>query len=851
MLLASVLILFAAALVAPLAPKHLGRWSGLLIALAPAAAFAYFLSLIPSVYHTAEGLASITGAAHSANSHAGAPTHATEYPAFLASWVSQLDINLALRADGLALLFALLITGIGTLITVYAGDYLNGHPHHSRFFGYLLAFMASMLGLVLADDIISLFIFWELTSITSYLLIGFDHQKEDSRKAALQALLTTGLGGMALLAGLILTGIAAGTTRISEIVTNPEAIAASPLLPAIITLLLLGAFTKSAQFPFHSWLPGAMAAPTPVSAYLHSSTMVKAGVYLIARFNPAFAETAAWSITLIIVGGFTMVFAAYLSTRQTVFKRLLAFSTISSLATMVMLLGFGEKGALAAMAYLLAHAMFKGAMFLVAGNLDHGAHVKDAEATGGLATRMPLTAAAAILAAVSMAGVPPMFGFAGKELMLKASIGSWDGAWPLAILFGAAATLAGLATVFVALMVGFKPFFGDRPVDDAKREHLLHAHENLPMLWIGPMALAILGILAGIAPALFAEPLVASSTLSAAASLPEIHLDLAHLLKPSIAMALSIVAVTGGIALYAFRWWWVETTRFTDKLEPLSADRGFQRCLNGTLAAAKWQTSLLQNGNLRTYIKTLVLTLCALGFWAIFFRGALGTPILSLEIDILDIAIITSMALSTVLVCLANSRLAAVAMMGIVGFGVATTFVLYGAPDVAMTQFAIETLTVIIFVLVFYHLPRFASYSSKRARIADAAISLVFGALMTCFVLVATGNRIAEPISQHYAERSYLDAFGRNVVNVILVDYRGVDTMGEIFVLGLAAIAVFGLLKLRTGKAAIRQKQGIIQQADPEEQIEDTLGYGAPSRTPEDADNSAHARAAGQAGGHQ
>lgn len=811
MILASVLILLAAAIVAPLSARFLGRWCGLLVGLAPAAVFALFASMLPEVLSVASATDQLTGPG---------------FPEQSIAWVEQLGVNLALRIDGLAMLFALLITGIGTLVVVYAGDYLHGHPHHGRFFAYLLGFMASMLGVVIADDIITLFIFWELTSITSYLLIGFDHHKEDSRKAALQALVTTGLGGLALLAGLILLGLAAGTTRISEITQMGDLIAASPLLPGIVVLLLLGAFTKSAMWPFHAWLPGAMAAPTPVSAYLHSSTMVKAGVYLIARMNPAFAEVPAWSWTLILVGGFTMVFAGYLSTRQTVFKKLLAFSTISSLATMIMLLGFGPAGAIAAMAYLFAHAMFKGAMFLVAGCLDHGAHVKDAEASGGLAARMPLTATAAILAAISMAGIPPMFGFAGKELMLKASIGSWEGGWPLAVLFGAAATLAGLATVFVAIMVGFKPFFGQRPIDDAKREHLLHAHENSPMLWLGPMTLAVLGIVAGIMPALFAQSIVDSSAASVAGAFEKAHLDLSYLLKPSIAMLLSFIAVAGGIALFVYRWWWKETTRFTDRLEPLSSERGFWRCLNGTLAFAQWQTEILQNGNLRTYIKTIVLTLSAVGFWAIYFRGALGSPELALDIQLLDVVLITSMIIATIGVCFMESRLAAVAVLGVVGFCVAMTFVLYGAPDVAMTQFAIETLTVIIFVLVFYHLPRFVIYSDKRARIVDAVIALTFGGLMTSFVLVATGNRFSMPISEYFAQHSYTDAFGRNVVNVILVDFRGIDTFGEIVVLGIAAIGVFALLKFRSGHMA-RKSSGSFTAADSSAPVDDTLSYEA------------------------
>ncbi|MGP1310943.1 MAG: proton-conducting transporter transmembrane domain-containing protein, partial [Phycisphaerales bacterium] len=401
MLLGSVGILAVLAALAPTLHRVLGPargWSGVLLAVAPAA-----LAIWMAFTH---GPAVLRGEA------------ATESTA----WVDGLSVALAARLDGLALLFAMLVLGVGAFVLVYASGYLRGHSQLGRFYATLLAFMASMLGLVLADNIVLLFIFWELTSITSYLLIGFDHEREKARKAALQALLVTGLGGMAMMAGLILLGVGSGTWSVSEILAGDASwMVGHAWTPWIVGLILLGAFTKSAAFPFHFWLPGAMEAPTPVSAYLHSSTMVKAGVYLVARMTPAFEGLAMWSDALMLFGGFTTAFAAYLASRETYYKRILAYTTVSSLGAMLMLLGMGEEGAVAAMVYLLAHAMFKGALFLVAGSVDHGAHVKDVERAGGLARAMPVTAACAALAAISMAGVPATFGFAGKEVFLKSA----------------------------------------------------------------------------------------------------------------------------------------------------------------------------------------------------------------------------------------------------------------------------------------------------------------------------------------------------------------------------------------------------------------------------------------------
>ena len=367
-----------------------------------------------------------------------------------------LGVNLSFTVDGLSLLFALLISGVGALVLVYAGGYLAGSPQLGRLYAFLLFFMASMLGLVLADNLLLLFVFWELTSLSSYLLIGFDHERAEARAAALQALLVTGGGSLALLAGFLLLGQVGGSLELSALLSRPGAVTAHLLYVPILLLVLAGAFTKSAQFPFHFWLPAAMAAPTPVSAYLHSATMVKAGVYLLARLSPVLGGTDFWVWLVTVTGSATMLVGAYLALRQSDLKLILAYSTVSALGVMTSLLGLG--GALAvraALAFLLGHALYKGALFLVAGALDHQTGTRDVDRLAGLARAMPITALAAGLAALSMAGIPPLFGFIAKELSYEATLHAPASAWVTA-----AAVLANALLVAAAGLAGLKPFLG-------------------------------------------------------------------------------------------------------------------------------------------------------------------------------------------------------------------------------------------------------------------------------------------------------------------------------------------------------------------------------------------------------
>ncbi|MEQ8845046.1 MAG: proton-conducting transporter membrane subunit [Phycisphaerales bacterium] len=788
MIVGTLAAIFGLAILAPTLHRVLGRATGYLLALGPAVGFIYYLTQMAS---TAKG----------------------ESTRVAWTWAEALGVEFSFRVDSLSTLFALLVTGVGTAIVLYANSYLEGHPKRGRFFGYLMGFMGAMLGLVLADDLILLFIFWELTSITSYLLIGFDHEREKARKSALQALVVTGLGGLAMLAGLVLLGQIAGTFSVSGIIENHHALTDSPLTLGAMVLILAGAFTKSAQFPFHFWLPNAMEAPSPVSAYLHSSTMVKAGVYLVARLNPAFAEDPAWQWALAGFGGATMLIGAYLATRQTYYKKVLAYTTVSSLGIMVMLIGLGAPQAAAA--YILAHALFKGALFLVAGIVDHEAGVKDTEQMGGLFKAMPVTAIVAIVSGLSMAGVPPLLGFVGKELLLKGSLHAHGGPHDVAWLWPVIATVAGAFMGVAGLQAGVRPFFMRRT---AEGEYPKKPHEApLPML-LGPVVLTGLTLVGGLAPALFAKPLINGTTGSIAGGEVElVKLSAMYLAThPSMALLLSGVALLGGVLLFAIRSPWRKLTAPLDRVaQVVGCERAYHLLFNsvvGPTSVSTLQTRLLQSGYLRVYVQVTVLTTLALAGGLMLWRGDIVSSV-STAIPAFGEVPWTELLFEAVLVamiCVAaiastqmRGRLSTIAVLGVVGYSSAVIFVLFGAPDVAMTQFAVETLTVIIFVLVVYHLPRFAVYSSRLAKLADAGLGAAFGLMMAAFVVSSFAITADDGISWYYNvnalpnEPGMHAAYGKNLVNIILVDFRSLDTLGEIAVLGLAAVGVYTLLKLR------------------------------------------------------
>ena len=699
-------------------------------------------------------------------------------------WVPSLGVSLSFLVDGLSLTFALLIAGIGTIILLYSGSYLAGHPRLGRFTFYLLAFMVSMLGLVLADNLITLFVFWELTTVTSYLLIGFDHASAKARRSALQALLLTGAGGLALLAGLILLGLAAGSFELSAIIAQGDAVRAHALYLPILVLVLVGAFTKSAQVPFHFWLPNAMAAPTPVSAYLHSATMVKAGIYLLARMHPVLSGTEAWIWSLTLFGAVTAVWASILALRQTDLKLALAYTTVMALGTLTMFLGAEATVAVAAaVTFLIVHSLYKAALFLVVGNIDHATGTREVGQLRGLAAFMPVTAIAAAAAALSMAGFPPCLGFIGKEL-------KYEGALAIAsepLLVAGAAVLANALMVAVAGIVALRPFYGGEPATPRR------PHEAPLRQWIGPAVLAALGLTFGLAPSLIADSLV-QPAVSAILGRPEtVKLALWH--GVNLPLLLSLFTFVLGLLIYAGHLWIRQRLTALDTRLPLTGDTAWDRLLDGVKALAAIQTDLLQSGVLRRYLFTIFVSFALLIGASLLITGALRPPSAWPELMVKHWVVVALIVAGACMTTVAYSRLAAVCALGVVGVGVALLFVMFGAPDVAITQLLVETLVVVLVAVAMLRLPSLRPDSARPNRRRDAALAIAVGAVVAATLLAVTEAPFDRSITAYFEQTSVPEAYGRNIVNVILVDFRALDTFGEVAVVAVAAIAAFALIR--------------------------------------------------------
>jgi multicomponent Na+:H+ antiporter subunit A len=650
---------------------------------------------------------------------------------------------------------------------------------------FITAFMASMLGVVLADHLLLVFIFWELTSFTSYLLIGFNHEHPDARNAALQAMLVTVLGGLFLLGGLILMADAAGTWRLSELIQRGEVLTHHQHYLPILILVCIGAFTKSAQFPFHFWLPNAMQAPTPASAYLHSSTMVKAGVYLLARLHPALGHTEEWTLILTVVGTATFVIGAVMALGQHVLKRLLAYTTVSALGAMIMLLGVGSKYTIKAMAaFILAHALYKATLFMVAGGITHETGGETSvDKLGGLRKAMPVSFACAILAGLSMGGFPPFFGFVAKETWVHA-IENHSGLVVATVIGGAAYVLVGFST-------GFKPFLGKMPEG-------LHAHEVPLSMRIGPVVLGLGCLILAFFCGAIGHAIVEPAATAIYAKPLEVHLHLwAGVNK---ALMISMITLALGVVFYIARPLFLKTGHGLKGVTKLGPDSVYQLILSSVLKFAAWQTRLLQTGILRDYIRITILF--AISLVAVAFIRAGGferwenlTPLSPRIAMVAGLMILAAYATVH-----SKSRLRSILSLGVVGYSMAMLFTFFGAPDLAMTQLVIETLTVILLALAFYHLPAFRHGSTKRTRAVDILIAIGVGVVITLLVLAALHVQTPTPVSDYYLEHSYKEAHGRNVVNVILVDFRALDTLGEITVLTIAAWGAYALMKLRPKK---------------------------------------------------
>jgi multicomponent Na+:H+ antiporter subunit A len=695
-------------------------------------------------------------------------------------WAPSLGLTLGFHFDGLGLLFAILITGIGTLIVFYAAAYMEADRSPGRFQVFLFAFMGSMLGVVLSDNVIALFVFWELTGFTSYFLIGFEHDRLEARRAAMQALLVTGTGGLALLAAGVLLSQIAGTTSMSELLGRHATLVGHPLYAAIAALVLLAAFTKSAQFPFHFWLPNAMEAPTPVSAYLHSATMVKAGVYLAARMTPLLGGTALWVATIAIAGAITMIGGAVRALVERDLKRILAYSTISALGVLMLLIGIGTREAVAAaLVYLLAHACYKGALFLVAGAIDHETGTRDVTELSGLRPQMPLTALAGTLAAVSMAGVPLFFGFVAKEQFYGAVSGS--------VLLLAAAIIASALLGAAALIAGIGPFFGASSGA---------AHEAPISLWLAPLVLGGLGFALGILPGLADAP-VALAVTRVIGSPASVHLAVWHGFTPTL--WLSLLTIAGAIAVFRA----TKVARYGAIVRGTKVPRyavSAERLYSGTLGildrASNVLAPMLQSASLRRYLLIVVTTAVALVVAALSTARGLPAPNRWTPIHVHEALIAALIVVGAIAASQARSTMAAVLSLGAVGYGVALIYALFGAPDLAMTQFAVETLTVVIFVLVFRQHREFSELSGTLVKSRDAVLAIAAGAVITTLVLFVSASGTSSRLSSYFAESAPVLAHGRNIVNVILVDFRGFDTMGEITVLVTVAIGVRALLSI-------------------------------------------------------
>ncbi|MEE6264003.1 Na+/H+ antiporter subunit A [Plantactinospora sonchi] len=739
---------FGAASVAPVLVRCWGRRACYPLALAPAAAVGWAVGNAGPV--TAGGALVET------------------YP-----WVPGLGLDLALRVTTLSWLMVLLIGGIGALVLVYCAGYFGAdEPGLGRFVGVFVGFVGAMLGVVVSDDLLLLYVFWELTSVCSYLLIGQHPEQRASRRAAAQALIVTTLGGLAMLVGFVMIGQHAGTYRWSEIAARPPP--GGGYLATAVLLILVGALTKSAIFPASFWLPAAMAAPTPVSAYLHAAAMVKAGVYLVALLAPVYADTGPWRPVVLVAGAGTMLLGGWAALRQVDLKLLLAYGTVSQLGLLIVLVGAGTRdAALAGVAMLLAHALFKAALFLVVGIVDQRAGTRDLTVLSGLWRRMPLVGVVAGLAAASMAGIPPLFGFVAKEAVFEAVAG--DPPLLAALVAGSVLTVA-YAARFVWGTFADRPGAGTTPTRPVE-----------PALLVPPALLAVAGLALGVLAGPVDELLGAYPGLFGAT---DYHLALWH--GPGLALGLSAGVLAGGGLLFVLRG---PLGAVLARLRaPFDGDTAYQHATRGLDRVAVEVTGATQRGSLPDYLGIILLVLVVAPGGVLLLgdpwpdrQPQWGSP--------MQAAIGSVLVLAAVLAVRARRRLTAVILVGITGYGVALLFVLYGAPDLALTQFLVETVTIVIFALVLRRLPaRFSARPLRRTRWGRIALGVVVGVVMSGLALAATGGRRATPVSVDYPEAARTFGYGRNVVNVTLVDIRAWDTMGEIAVLVAAATGVASLI---------------------------------------------------------
>lgn len=760
-MLALVVAHFAIAALLPLVSARSTRTAFAIAAALPAAAFAWALS--------------------QAGKALGSGVSST------LAWAPTLSLELAFRLDALGLAMIVLVCGVGAAVLAYCiGYFPEPSPQASRTAALLLAFAGAMLGLVLADDVLTLYVFWELTSIASFLLIGQGGEQSEERRAAVQALLVTVFGGLAMLLGLILLGEAAGTYRVSTILTDPPR---GPMVTAALVLICIGAFTKSAQLPFHPWLPAAMVAPTPVSAYLHAAAMVKAGVYLVARLAPGFAELTVWWLPLVTVGLATMIVGGWRALAETDLKRLLALGTVSQLGFLMVLFGAGGRiAALAGIAMLLAHGLFKAALFLLVGVIDRSTGTRDLRRLSGLGRALPGVAVAAGLAVASMAGLPPFLGFIGKETGFAAFLhaagqtGGGPLGWTvtLGLLAGSVLTVAYSVRL---LWGGFVAKPGVAPTPATPSSGWL----TTPV-WVCAVAGLALGI---------SYPIVNSLAAAYADLLPaadpeaaRYHLALWH--GFGLPLLFTAVAIGGGLLLHTYR----ERVGTLAGRSPLNAQRGYERAVRGLGHAAVFVTGRSQVGSLPAYIGVILLAFIALPGATAVLTGAWPGR-LPIYNALMQLPLGAMVAVAAIAVVRARRRITAVLLVGVVGYGVGGLFIVEGAPDLALAQFLVETLSLIAFVLVLRRMPAHFTERrlSRRVRIPKGLVAVAGGLTVGLVSVVLSSSRTAPShVSDEYLRLAPTEVGANNVVNAIIVDFRALDTVGEISVLFIAAVGVASLV---------------------------------------------------------
>ena len=761
---AIVFIPFAAAVLALWLGRFAGQRTGTLMVLAAAGSFVGCLRLAT----------------------AGAPV------SFVREWIPGLTVALSFRGDPFGLFFALLISGIGTLVGIYALGYMPAlAPRRlGQFYAALLAFMGSMLGVALSDDLILLFVFWEATSVTSFILIGFWYEQEDARKGAWTALQVTALGGMVMLAGFILVGLTCETYSLHQLTQSRELqarLAGSRAFAPALLLIFAGALTKSAQWPFHFWLPRAMVAPTPISTYLHAATMVKAGIFLLGRMLPLFGGAGLWTAVLVPIGLATFLLGAYQALTETDLKAILARSTVSTLGLFTAIYGMAtpEQDALG----IFAHATYKGALFLIAGIVEHATHTRDIRQLGGLRRHMPVTFTVAVIAALSMAGVYPLLGFHAKEAFYDSLLHGpalAGSSWQMTVI---AVCVIANALIFAAAVRFVVGIFLGQPT-----RHIDQAHEASPVLWGPPAILAGLALVLGLwAPA-------TEHLASAFSSRPgaEVHVSLAvgaggPVLLSLLTTGLGLLLFWGRTGVGALRQWrpaWLSTAWLWDA------------AMAGVVTGATAFSSRWQSGSLRWYLSgTLMFTvgLSGLALW----QGGLSLRDVVVHFEEMQwygVAICTMLTASAVMVVRSRTRIGAALSLTANGFLTALLFVVYRSPDILLTQILIETVSTIFILLVLYFMPPFrADGFSPMRKAFNVAVSLAVGLCIFTFIMLSTSPTLREAsnLGADYLTRSLADAGGANAVNVIIVDFRAIDTNAEITVLMVVGLVVYGLLRSR------------------------------------------------------